>query len=129
MVVHWIGSSFARRASAAQRGNGGTAQNAIRWTRVLTERAARMLWFSLTQGLFPNQSDLLTARLVTLPIRSSLLPTITHQLFVETRDDGNFELVGVTGGQTWTAHLDKQEAERLWAALNQVLFPLQHGGT
>jgi hypothetical protein len=108
---------------------GGTAQDAIRWTRVLTERAARMLWFSLTQGLFPEQSDRLTARLATLPMRPPLLPTITNQLWVESCDEGHFELVGLTGGHTWTARLDRKEAERLWTALNQVLFPLTHGGT
>lgn len=105
---------------------GGTAQDTIRWTRVLSERAARMLWFSLTHVLFPEQSALLTSRLGTLPIRSQLLPTITNQLLIEPHD-GGFELVGESAGQTWTARLDQGEAERLWAALNQVLFPKQQG--
>jgi hypothetical protein len=99
---------------------GGMAQNATLWTRVLSQNAAYRLWFRLTQGLFPEHADQITAHLDTTPLRDSLLPTITTSVELERLDNGRYELVGLSGGLTWTAQFDVREAHRLWESLDAV---------
>lgn len=103
---------------------GGIAENAARWTRVLTQRAAQMLWFNLTQLLFPDKSDMVTAMVMTAPLRSSDLPTITTHVTVDQAKNGNFEVTGWIGSQTWMLALDAIEARRFWTALDIALYPV-----
>lgn len=99
---------------------GGLAQNATMWTRVLSQNAAYRLWFRLMQVLFPEHADQITAQLDTTPLRDSLLPTITTTINLERLDNGRYEIVGWSGGLTWTAQLEAREAHRLWSSLDEV---------
>ncbi|MBI5669742.1 MAG: hypothetical protein HZC41_17225 [Chloroflexi bacterium] len=112
-----------RKASGDSIVVGGMAEDSSRWTRVLSQRAAQMLWFNLTQLLYPERSDKVNALITTAPLRSADLPTITTHTTVDKSDDGNYEVTGWIGSYTWGLTLDKAEAERLWSALDGALAP------
>lgn len=103
---------------------GGIGENENRWTRVLSQRAAQMLWYHLTRQLFPEKSDMVTALVSTTPLRGDHMPTITTHMTVETRDEGGFDIVGVVGEQTWWVRLTEYEARRFWTALDIALYPV-----
>lgn len=103
---------------------GGVAEDASRWTRVLSQRAAQMLWFNLTRLLFPEKSDMVTALVTTAPLRSENLPTITTHMTVDQREDGAFEIAGWVADQMWWVCLSEYEARRFWTALDIALFPV-----
>ena len=102
---------------------GGTAEDKSRWTRVLSQRAAQMLWFYLTQLLFPEKSDMVTALVTTAPLRSADLPTVTTHTTVDRTADGGFEIMGWVGDQTWLVRLNSDETRRFWSALDIALYP------
>jgi hypothetical protein len=102
---------------------GGTAHDDSKWTRVLSQRAAQMLWFYLTQLLFPEKSEMVTALVTTAPLRSSDLPTITTHTTVDKTEDGLFEITGWVGDQSWLVKLSDQEIRGFWTALDIALYP------
>lgn len=110
---------------------GGMAEDATRWTRVLSQRAAQMLWFHLTRYLFPEKSEMVTALVTTAPLRSDALPTITTHIAVDRTDEGYFEVVGWIGEDSWWLRMTDAEARRFWSALDVALYPVgwQGGGT
>jgi hypothetical protein len=103
---------------------GGIAEDSSRWTRVLSARAAQMLWFHLTKLLFPEKSDMVTALITTAPIRSDALRTITTHMSVDPMENGGYEIVGWVGDQTWWMRLTDFEARRFWTALDIALYPM-----
>lgn len=114
-----------RKASGDSIVVGGIAQDSSRWARVLSQRAAQMLWFNLTQLLYPDQSDKVNALITTAPLRGADLPTITTHTTVDKTDDGSYEVTGWIGSYTWRLTLDEAEAFRFWKALDGALSP--HG--
>ncbi len=103
---------------------GGIAEDSSRWTRVLSARAAQMLWFHLTRLLFPEKSDMVTALVSTAPLRSDALPTITTHMTVDPIEGGGFEVVGWIGDQNWWVRMSDYEARRFWTALDIALYPV-----
>ncbi|MBZ0303521.1 MAG: hypothetical protein K8J31_27520 [Anaerolineae bacterium] len=103
---------------------GGLGEDASRWTRVLSQRAAQMFWYHLTRHLFPEKSDMVTALVSTSPLRGDHMPTITTQVKVEPRPDGGYDVVGWVGDQTWWVRLSDYEARRFWTALDIALYPV-----
>jgi hypothetical protein len=103
---------------------GGVAEDTSRWVRVLSQRAAQMLWFHLTRYLFPEKSDMVTALVTTAPLRSASLPTITTHVGVERVENGSFELTGWVGDQNWQVCINDYEAQRFWTALDIALYPV-----
>jgi hypothetical protein len=103
---------------------GGTAEDNTRWTRVLSQRAAQMLWFHLTRFLFPEKSAMVTALVTTAPFRGSDMPTITTHMTVDKLPDGGFEIAGWVGEQNWWVRLSDYEAQRFWTALDIALYPV-----
>jgi hypothetical protein len=103
---------------------GGVAEDTSRWTRVLSQRAAQMLWFNLTRLLFPEKSEMVTALVTTAPLRAENLPTITTHMSVEKSDDSAYEIAGWVGEQMWWLRLNDYEARRFWTALDIALFPV-----
>jgi hypothetical protein len=95
---------------------GGIDVRGERWTRVISHRAAHMLWFRLTLLLFPERVEWLTP-MDTLPIRDSKLPTITNQFIVERLEGGVIEVTGIANGSRWTAKLLASDSMALWSAL------------
>jgi hypothetical protein len=82
-----------------------------------------MLWFYLTQLLFPEKSEMVTALVTTAPLRSSDLPTITTHTTVDKTEDGLFEITGWVGDQSWLVKLSDQEIRGFWTALDIALYP------
>ncbi|MCC6615703.1 MAG: hypothetical protein IT320_19695 [Anaerolineae bacterium] len=102
---------------------GGIGEDASRWTRVVSLRAAQILWFHLTQFLFPDKASSVTAVVHTAPARSNEMPTITSHITVDHLDTHHYEITGWVNDQTWVARLTSTEAQRLWQALDQTLYP------
>lgn len=118
-----------RKASSDSVVIGGVAEDSSRWTRVLSQRAAQMLWFHLTQLLFPEKSDMVTGQVMTAPLRSADLPTITTHINVDRIETGGYEIEGVAGSQSWQLRLDDREAQRFWTALDIALYPVGWQGS
>jgi hypothetical protein len=113
-----------RKASGDSIVMGGTAADATRWTRVLSQRAAQMLWLHLARLLYPDKADMLTALIATAPLRDSTRPTITTHMTVDPCEDGSYEIAGWIDGQAWHTQLDVPEATRFWTALDIALYPV-----
>jgi hypothetical protein len=113
-----------RKASGDSIVMGGTAEDTTRWTRVLSQRAAQMLWFHLARLLYPDKSDMITALIATAPLRDASRPTITTHMTVDLTSSGGFEIAGWIDGQSWQTHLDEPEATRFWSALDIALYPV-----
>jgi hypothetical protein len=103
---------------------GGTAQDKSRWTRVLSQRAAQVLWTHLARYLYPARKDLVAA-VMTAPIRDSSLPTVTTHMVVEPLEGADgYQVVGWSGSiPVWRADLKNEDAQRLWALLDGTLYP------
>lgn len=113
-----------RKASGDSIVMGGTAEDAARWTRVLSQRAAQMLWFHLTRFLFPEKSDMVTALVTTAPLRALDMPTITTHMTVDKLEDGGYEVTGWVGEYNWLVKLRDHEALQFWTALDIALYPV-----
>ena len=113
--------SVFRKASGDSFVISGITENGSRWVRVLSRRAAQMLWFYLSRNLFPYKA--LTASVGTAPMREAGLPSVTSHLVLERLDDSNLELTGWSGGHMWTLHFSEAEARRLWTTFDELLHP------
>lgn len=104
---------------------GGTGEKSQQWSHVLTQRAAQVLWFKLTQLLYPDKANIVTALATTAPLRplGSSDAVTTHVEAVKCADQ-HYSLVGWVGRDTWMFLLSELDARRLWAALDTVLFPV-----
>ncbi len=100
---------------------GGLSAGRLRWTRVLSQRAAGMLWVSLAQLLDPQHAQAYLSRLTTLGMREPAMPTITTSVVVDVSDAGEYEICGTSGQQTWSAVFGETEARAFWLALSQAL--------
>lgn len=100
---------------------GGFSEYRQRWTRVLSPRAAQMLWFHLARCLFADSAAII-ASVSTAPLRSSSLPTITSHITVDALADGTLEASGVSGDQAWNFRLRDADARSFWTVLNRVLY-------
>lgn len=108
---------------------GGIGVDEARWTRVLSHRAAQMLWYHLTRHLFPEKSDMVIALVSTSPLRSDSRPTITTHMTVDPSEDGGFDIMGWVGDETWWVRLTEHEARRFWTALDIALYPVGWQGS
>jgi hypothetical protein len=102
---------------------GGQAEDLSRWTRVLSTRAAFMLWFHIARLLMPEHIEQVTTVFNTTPLRSAVLPTITNHCMVEPVNKAYVEITGWAGEQSWVVHVTNEEATEFWSALDKLLFP------
>lgn len=102
---------------------GGIAEDSTRWTRVLSQRAAQILWFHLSRYLFPEKAELASAMIMTAAIRSTDMPTITSHMTVDQAGDGEYNIVGWINDHSWSIRLDNSEAQQFWTALDTILYP------
>lgn len=103
---------------------GGVAEGPRAFNCVLTDGAARMLWFHLTRHLYPEQSRTVTALVTTAALSPVDQPNITTYISVERDAD---DLLSITGdGETgsWAIQLIDLDARRLWAQLDLLLHPV-----
>ncbi len=99
---------------------GGVAQDGTRWTRVLSKRAAQMLWFHLARHLFPADADDVTASLPTAIMRGINLPSITQHMVIEPLAEG-IDVIGYTSAGMWAVQVNDSESQKLWTALDQAM--------
>ncbi len=102
----------------------GGAGEQDKWTRVLSRRAAHLLWIQLTKMLFPDKAHMVMALAATTPLRSPDAPTITSEVAAATTPDGLVEISGTAGARNWAARLHAEDARRLWMALDIALYPV-----
>jgi len=105
---------------------GGVSQNQQTWSHVLTRRAAQVLWFKLTQLLYPDKASMVTGLAVTASLRAPRItePLTTHVDVVK-NSPSQYTLVGwVQRNSSWMVLLDEIDARRLWAALDVALYPV-----
>lgn len=100
---------------------GGEGENMVRWTRVLTPRAMKLLWFRLGTELFPDKMHEHASDLNTLPIRSIHQPSITSDLHLDKTPEGEFEIIGRNGSMSWSARLADASAQQLWSVVDHLL--------
>lgn len=101
---------------------GGTGEDTSKWIRILSNRAAQLLWFQVTQELHPDKAKKATTVVTTAPMREANSPTITTHTNFE-KAQNFYSIVGWIGNKTWQADLTEQEAERFWIALSRALYP------
>ncbi len=103
----------------------GTGENGIHWAHTLTWRAAQIMWFRLTQLLYPDKAPVVTGLAVTAPLSTTSGITLTtHTEVVRSREGDHYTIVGWVQRSTWRAVMCEDQARRLWTALDQVLYPV-----
>ncbi len=103
---------------------GGTSADTSRWIRILSNRAAQLLWFQMSQMLHPEETKGTTMNMMTAPMRDTNRPTITTHMDVKKLDENEgFNLTGWVGDKQWNVHLNNSEVERFWSALSNALYP------
>lgn len=103
---------------------GGNAEDGNPFARVVTAGAARVMWFYLTQHLYPEHAQTVTAMVPTAPLRPSDRPAITSHVAIERGGDGVFLISGWGGRDEWLVCLSGDEAQRLWRSLDVLLHPV-----
>ena len=103
---------------------GGVCAAEGRWTRVLTLRAAKLLWFNLTRLLFPGKAAAVTALAETAPLQGRSRPSMTYHVEVTRAADSFIEIIGWAGQEMWWARLPENEARALWTRLDLMLYPV-----
>jgi len=102
---------------------GGVAQDSSRWVRILSNRAAQLLWFQLAQLLFPDQAKSATTVVTTAPMRDASLPTVTAHCVAERKADGLFVISGWAGSKMWQVQIEPDEMDRFWPVLDGAMYP------
>ena len=104
---------------------GGVSQDDQRWTRVLSLRAARLLWFSLVELLYPEQAAKIKGTTMTTEMRDAALPTVTDHVSVEHAEGEDIlYIIGYTGPHPhWRTQMTTDEAKQFLAALHKVINP------
>lgn len=102
----------------------GLGQDGQRWSHVMTRHAAQVLWFKLTTQLYPEKAEVVTSIVSTAPLMA-LSVSATLTTFVEVVPaEGGYTLVGRFQRSRWLAEITEDEARRLWATLDQLLYPV-----
>ena len=97
--------------------------DAGKWARVLSRRAAHLLWYRLTLFLFPEKARHVTALVSTAPLQLNASPTVTTHVDVTQPEKDIYDVVGMMGKALWTTRLSTLEARRLWTSLDLALYP------
>ncbi len=102
---------------------GGIGQDDQRWSHAVTRRAAQVLWFKLTELLYPDKAPIVTSLASTAPLSS--LGTGNQTTHVEVVKSGTeYTLVGRFQRTRWLVQLNELEVRRLWADLDKLLYPV-----
>lgn len=95
-----------------------------KWTRVLSRRAAQILWYRLTLLIFPERASEVTTRVTTAPLRPTAgLTMLTTHVEVAAGQDDTYAIKGTVGEDKWVVTVNGMEIRRLWAALDVALYP------
>ena len=91
----------------------------------ITGGAARILWFYLTQFLFPASANL-TTRVSTATVSLPTSLSVAFVIKVEKRPGDLIGVVALSAIQGWLLSFDHTEGGELWAGLDQILRTI-HG--
>lgn len=86
----------------------------------ITAGAARILWFYLTEFLFPASANL-TTRVSTATVSLPTSLSVAFVLKVEKCLGDLIEVVALSAVQGWCLSFDHDEGGELWACLDQTL--------
>ncbi|HEC22419.1 MAG TPA: hypothetical protein ENI95_05840 [Chloroflexi bacterium] len=100
-----------------------------RTTLSLTQGAAQVLWFYLTQLLFPRAAAQLTPRVTTATLQPApnLQVVFAVKVWME-KKSGLIEVIGVSAVEGWRFRFTPEEGHELWASLEEVLHIIGGGG-
>lgn len=102
---------------------GGVGQDDQRWSHAMTRRAAQVLWFKLTELLYPDKATIVTSLAATAPL-TALGPS-NHTTHVEVVKNGTeYTLVGRVNRTRWLVQVSELEVRQLWAELDKLLYPV-----
>ncbi len=121
-----IDVSVARKTDTDALVLSGVSSNtaADQWARLVTRRAAHLLWYRLTWALFPGKSAKVTGLAATAPLITAMPPTVTtHIEIVRIETEQAFNVAGLSGSDHWQFQIDDKTARQLWATLDIVLYP------
>jgi hypothetical protein len=91
---------------------------------LLTEGAARLLWYYLTQILYPRAMGSLMSRAATATI--SLASSMSAIFALKVADKGeHIEVIAVSAVNGWSFRFSREEGHELWALLENVLHNVQ----
>ncbi len=119
---------------ANRRGSGdtivvsGIGTECDRWTQELTQRAAQELWVQLTRLLFPEKSPHVLGLVQTVPLSPPIPSATTRFEVLWNAEIHLYDIMGWVDNETWWFRVDEQNAHRLWAALDLVLYPAGWSG-
>ena len=103
----------------------GTGESGGHWSHTLTWRAAQIMWFRLTQLLYPDKALVVTGLAVTAPLHTTSGITLTtHTEVVRSLEGDYYTIVGWIQRSTWRTAMSEDQARHLWTALDQVLYPV-----
>lgn len=90
----------------------------------LTFRATYLLWYRLTQALYPNDAPTMTAAAGTAPLYCPEGYLMTGHVDLMRLEAGGYEMIGISPETEWHIRISDAEARRLWAALDVALYPM-----
>jgi hypothetical protein len=82
-----------------------------------------MLWYHLTQLLFPEQTGKAASAIATAPFRAADQPTITTSAMADKLENSHYEITGYAGSQVWQTQIQLDEARHFWKNLTNTLYP------
>jgi len=91
---------------------------------VLSRRAAHLLWYALTQHLFPSDAPPITSIAGTAPLSLTDHPDLTSHVDVRPGRDELYEVRGVTRTGGWRMLVSSADVQWLWATLDVTLYPV-----
>jgi len=98
---------------------------------ILTVHAVYVLWYRLTQALYPDDAPTMTSSAGTAPLDmpEDLVVTMGIDLLRPESDPDHFDIIGTTNQESrWRARITGTESQRLWAVLDVALFPFGWDG-
>lgn len=102
---------------------GGVSDADSRWIRIVSYRAAQLLWYQMSKILNPENAQSVNASLTTAPMRDANLPTITTHVTLQESGEGDFDLTGWSGDKVWHVTMTRAEISRFWESLSLALYP------
>ena len=104
---------------------GGMGEDHQRWTKVLSDRAAQLLWFQLVQQLYPERAGQIKSAVMTAAMREADRPSVTTHVDVEPIEGQ--EAVQIAGyadrHPVWRVTINNEDANQFLIALHNVLHP------
>jgi hypothetical protein len=97
---------------------------------MLTFHAVYVLWYRLTQALYPDDAPTMTSSAGTAPLDmpEDLVVTIGVDLMRLDSEPDHYDIIGTTTQGRWRARISQAESQRLWAVLDVALFPVGWNG-